>query len=294
MVSLRTKRVCVNISFLAVILSLLMGGSEFTVRWVFRDVTTTTDNWSYFARHWHRTVRTNSYGFRERDFSLTKPRGIYRIAVIGDSIAYGQGIDEQDRFSNLIEKQLARQKGPRQYEVLNFGQPGAETIDHLKILAYPVLEAEPDFVVLEWFTNDVEGHDKSKRPRPLRLAPGPLAGLMQRYSAIFYLLNQHWVTMQQKIGWLSSGTYEDYMLQRFSDPNSPSSVAAQDTLRGFIDICKQRRIPVGIVLFTSPYWGGFALDFLTERALQVCREETIRCLDLRSTFFHTAAVSNFV
>jgi hypothetical protein len=283
---LGSRRLFVNLGFLIIVLSVLTIGAEFVVRWAFRDVTTTTDNWSYFARRWHRTVRTNSYGFRERDFSLTKPRGIYRIAVIGDSIAYGQGIDEQDRFSNLIEKQLTHQNGKRGYEVLNFGQPGAETIDHLKILAYPVLEAEPDFVLLEWFTNDVEGHDKSERPRTSRIIPvDRIASRLQGNSALFYLLNQQWITIQHKMGWFSYGGYTDYMLKRFRDPNSVSSIAAKESLLSFIAMCKQRQIALGIVLFSSPYYGGSTLDFLTDRVLQLCREENVGCLDLRSTFF---------
>ena len=75
------------------------------------------------------------------------------------------------------------------------------------------------------------------------------------------------------------------MLKRFGDPNSVSWIAAKDSLVRFIAICKERQIALGIVFFSSPYHGGSTLDFLTERVLQVCREEGVGCLDLRSTFF---------
>ena len=281
-----TSRLFLNLGFLIIVLSLLTIGAEFVVRWAFRDVTSTSDNSSYFARRWQRTLRKNSYGFRERDFTLAKPHGIYRVAIIGDSITYGQGIQEQDRFSNLIEKELTHQNGKRGYEVLNFGQPGAETIDHLEILASPVLEAEPDFILLQWFTNDVEGHDKSERPRASRVIPvDRIASRLQGNSALFYLLNQQWITIQHKMGWFSHGSYTDYMLKRFGDPNSVSSIAAKESLLSFIAMCKQRQIALGIVLFSSPYYGGSTLDFLTDRVLQLCREENVGCLDLRSTFF---------
>ena len=74
------------------------------------------------------------------------------------------------------------------------------------------------------------------------------------------------------------------MLERFKDSSNPSSIAARDSLETFIHICKERYIPVGIVLFTLPYDGGGSLDFLTERVLQLCKQEGIRCLDLRSSF----------
>lgn len=51
-------------------------------------------------------------------------------------------------------------------EVLNFGRPGSETVDHVETLQDAVLPLQPDFVLLQWFVNDVEGHDKSGRPMP--------------------------------------------------------------------------------------------------------------------------------
>ena len=182
------------------IIIVLLVSAELALRSIFRDVTTTSDNRSYFAKRWrHQTVpRQNTWGFRERDFDLVKPEGVYRIAVIGDSITYGQGIEEADRFTNLLEKELNGKNG--QYEVLNFGRPGAETVDHLDFLKDPVLNADPDSILLQWYTNDVEGHDKSEHPRPLGLIPIRL----RRNSALFYLLHRHLTTIQKNLGWLSS------------------------------------------------------------------------------------------
>lgn len=164
----------INLTILFITTIVLLVIIEFGLRFIFRDVTTTVDNESYFAKRWHKTVRYNTWGFRERDFDLVKPEGVYRIAVIGDSITYGQGIEERDRFTNLLEKQLNNENGNGGYEVLNFGRPGAETIDHLDFLNDPVLSTDPDFVLLQWYTNDVESRDKSERTRPLELIPSKL------------------------------------------------------------------------------------------------------------------------
>jgi len=168
--------------------------TEFALRFIFRDVTTTVDTRSFFGQRWRKTIRQNTQGFRERNFDLLKPEGVYRIAVIGDSITFGQGIEEKDRFTNLSEKEFNSENSRRgRYEVLNFGIPGAETVHHLDILKDPVLSAEPDFILLQWFTNDVEGRDKSGRPRPLILIPIEL----REISALFYLLHDQWITIQQ-------------------------------------------------------------------------------------------------
>ena len=84
--------------------------------------------------------------------------------------------------------------------MLNFGRPRAETVDHLDFLKDPVLNADPDSILLQWYTNDVEGHDKSEHPRPLGLIPIRL----RRNSALFYLLHRHLTTIQKNLGWLSS------------------------------------------------------------------------------------------
>jgi hypothetical protein len=65
----------------------------------------------------------NRFGFRERDFQLEKPANVYRITVIGDSLTFGNGIEEQDRVSNLLEQRLNadQNRGNVDYEVLNFG-----------------------------------------------------------------------------------------------------------------------------------------------------------------------------
>jgi hypothetical protein len=208
-----------------------------------------------------------------------KPVGVYRIAAIGDSITFGPGIDEHERFTNLLEQRLNSRNG--HYEVLNFGRPGAETVDHLKFLKSLVLNAEPDFILLQWYINDVEGHDKRERPRPLPLLPSnSLMRNLRNTSALFFLLDTQWSAVQRKLKWVRSN--EDYMLARFGDPNSVASIAAQEALQQFIRTCNEHHTSVGAVLFSDVYFNEAPSDFLVERALRVCQQEAITCIDLRS------------
>ena len=48
--------------------------------------------------------RTNSLGFRDKERPLKKPKNNYRIFVTGDSFTEGNGVDEESRFTNLLEK----------------------------------------------------------------------------------------------------------------------------------------------------------------------------------------------
>ena len=252
--------------------------AEYAARFFLRDVTTTSHD-SYLTRRWERTVRKNSWGFREREVNTNKAHGIYRIAVIGDSITFGQGIDVEQRFTNILEKHLNAHDSKYTYEVLNFGRRGAETVDEVKFLTHPVLEIKPDFVLLQWFHNDVEGSEKAMRPAPYRLIPSNfLTSVLQRNSLIFHLLNQHWITLQWRLGWLQS--YADYMRTRFGDPDSPPSRAAKVELEKFLSICKKSNIPVGVLLFNP----DSTFSFLADRVLDQCKKEAILCLDLGRTF----------
>lgn len=68
--------------------------AEMASRYIYRDVTTTSYNTGYFAERWRKRNRPqiNRWGFRERNLELHPLVGTCRIALVGDSITYGQGI----------------------------------------------------------------------------------------------------------------------------------------------------------------------------------------------------------
>ncbi len=109
-----------------------------------------------------------------------------------------------------IERRLNDKKNS--YRVYNFGISGAETVDHIGFLD-DIFKIEPDFIILQWFVNDVEGHDKSARPTPYRLIPSHvLSNFLHRNSASFYLINRQWKALQLQVGLVNS--YESSMNAR--------------------------------------------------------------------------------
>ncbi|HLG19231.1 MAG TPA: SGNH/GDSL hydrolase family protein [Bdellovibrionota bacterium] len=276
-----------NLIVLSVTGILLLGLGEVAMRVLLRDVTTTPDNSSYFAKRWDRLeVRRNSLGFREREFERVKPPGVFRIAVIGDSFTFGQGVAEGQRYTNLLETELNRGPRPLRFEVLNFGRAGAQTIDHIRMLEEAVQAGEPDFILLEWFVNDPEGKDTSMRPIPTPLfGSSTLQTYLHPASALYYVANFAWRSFQERLGRIEN--YQDYMVRRFGDPNQADSREAARLLREFIELCRKHGKPLGIVLF--PVIGpelrtGYKLAFLHERVLADCARDGIDCVDLREAF----------
>lgn len=265
------------------ILYLVLG--ELALRAWFSDITTTYDNRSYFALKWKAAnIRTNSAGYREREFARPKPPGVYRIAFLGDSFTFGQGIREEDRLSNQLERELNKRTSG--IEVLNFGNPGHNTADEVKVLKTDVLpDLEPDFVLLQWYVNDLE-------PRPLSPAvegagPAKTGGdllnefkqKMLNVSVIYFLL----ADVVHRVRDMMGANHADETYARVGSPESPESREAEKAMIEFIRAARASNVPVGVVLVPhlSPLKdGNYPFLYLHKRVLGWCEREGIACVDL--------------
>ncbi len=256
--------------------------AEAGTRWVFRDITTSADSGSFFSRDWARgSVLLNPEGFRERSVTMPKPDGTYRIAAIGDSFTFGTGLEPRQRYSDLMNAWL-----PDRFEVVNFGVPGDNTPNHLDTLRNHALPAQADFVLLQWFINDIEGLDLSARPQTWRLAPyPPLHRWLNRHSALYVVANMRCSEIQIAMGLAPS--YADYLQARAGDPGSPDAQREAGLLRRIIDSGRRQGVGTGIVLFPDtglPLDSRYPFAYLHDRVLAVCAEQGITCLDLRKDF----------
>lgn len=254
--------------------------AEFVVRFVFADVTTTAENASYFSnRYWAgNPPQKNSLGFREREFATPHSPGTFRIGVVGDSFTYGQGIAEDARVSNLLEKRLTGDH--HSFEVLNFGISGAETADELLTLTRFVLPSRPDFVILQWFVNDIDDHKEVPREKPARLLPSEtLSRVLQQRSALYYLVEQQYRRLRQ------SRSAEDLKF----DPNSAKASNYRDLLTRFIQTVRSANVPIAMVIYPQLHEvDGSAAKYpqkeLIDFVVNVCESQGATCIDLRTVF----------
>lgn len=97
----------------------------------------------------------NAQGFRGPARALTRSPGTWRLAVVGDSVPYGLGVEATDAFPAVLEDLLSRRLGT-QVEVLNFGVPGYGSGQTLRLIERRVLDFEPDVVLMVFSPDDVE------------------------------------------------------------------------------------------------------------------------------------------
>lgn len=101
---------------------------------------------------------SNSLGFRDVEHPVAKPPGVYRILVLGDSVAMGLHVDDSEAvFPRVLEKTL-NQRGLKA-EVLNFAVSGYNTQQEVETLKAKGLPYHPDLVLLAYTLSSREHID---------------------------------------------------------------------------------------------------------------------------------------
>ena len=98
-------------------------------------------------------VRINENGLRDRQHSYERQNDLDRILVLGDSFAWGYGVEEAERFSQLLEKSLG-------VEVINAGVSGYSTDQELLWYQNEGIKYDTDLVILVIAGNDVGDNEQ--------------------------------------------------------------------------------------------------------------------------------------
>ena len=97
-------------------------------------------------------VSVNQDGHRGRAAQTEEFDGI-RILVVGDSIAFGHGVTMEESFPDVLHREL--NEAGENYEVLNLGVPGYDTIQEVAFLKEVAETYKPDYVLLMFCLNDL-------------------------------------------------------------------------------------------------------------------------------------------
>ena len=107
-------------------------------------------------------IETNRFGYRDIEHKLEKPKGTFRVAILGDSFAEARQVDIQDTFWKLTETKLQSNAKPdSSVEVLNFGVGSYGTTEALVTFEKDVVQFSPDLVILAFYCgNDIINNSK--------------------------------------------------------------------------------------------------------------------------------------
>jgi hypothetical protein len=91
------------------------------------------------------TVKTNSMGFRDREFAPQKPAKM-RIVTLGDSFTFGWGVNAEESWPKLLEEHL-KSTGV-DVEIANLGRPGGSPTTYADIAEKSLDLLHPDLLIV--------------------------------------------------------------------------------------------------------------------------------------------------
>jgi len=192
---------------------------------------------------------TNSAGFRGGERTLAKPPGVFRIAIVGDSIAMGMGVVEAETYAARLERSLAAAHPERRFEVLNFGLSGLNAwsvVERLGRLARPY---DPDLIVYGYTLNDIEGPAYRRSVDFAFVDPRTHAGSP---LTLWRLLGPRFASLRELV-WAPRGSYSFELDDNyFRNPEAWQRVLeAFDRVR---DLANERGICAVVFVHTRLYW----------------------------------------
>ncbi len=98
--------------------------------------------------------RINDLGFRDVARSVDKPPATLRVAVLGDSVTFGYGVERTATYPVLAEAALAG-VSPRAVEVLNFGVNGYNAYNEAELYRGSLHRFDADLVLVQFCINDL-------------------------------------------------------------------------------------------------------------------------------------------
>jgi len=118
------------------------------------------------TERWGLQWRTNAQGMRDQPYATDKPAGTFRIALVGDSIGAGWGVNVEQRFESILEQvwnTRAKETSGLTVEIINCAVPGhspGQRWFHFGQIGWPM---DPDLVIYESTAADVGWDERRLR-----------------------------------------------------------------------------------------------------------------------------------
>jgi hypothetical protein len=189
----------------------------------------------------------NARGYRDLERAPAKPAGGRRLLSLGDSFAWGAGVEFADAYPQRLERALTRRR-KEPWEVVNLALPGMKTTDHAAQLAGEGFAYQPDVVLLGYVLNDSEdpAAAESRRAAEWSEERGPRPSLLDRSALLRLFRGRIWATLENRRR--ISGYRSMY------DEKAPGWIAGQAALQKMGRLCREHGVPWVVAIF--PLFGN--------------------------------------
>ncbi|MDT7781462.1 MAG: hypothetical protein QOC99_3974 [Acidobacteriota bacterium] len=175
---------------------------------------------------------TDSLGLRSSvagEVYAPRREGEYRIAVVGDSVTFGEGVAHtQDTFACVLERALNQRQSAVRVKVFNFGASAYSVRVMAATLRRRMLEVEPDLVLMAIIPSDFNLSRTPSVDAWGYLTDNKLSGFLPRDSSVRLTLRKiHTLYLLRDIiyPWLDAGPRAEDVLAAGGVPDSYSFIS---------------------------------------------------------------------
>jgi GDSL-like Lipase/Acylhydrolase family len=213
-------------------------------------------------------VRTNAHGMRSPEIAEKAAPGVARIAFVGDSIAMGWGVAEQETFTHQVIAAL--QAEGRKVDGYNLGVGNYNTAQELALFRDVGEKFKPDIIVLCYFINDAE-------PMP-KYADNDW---LEQHSAAWVVFRYRIDSLIRQFG--EAPDWKRYYRELY-EPGADGWKQTRTALGGFADAA--RKLGAELVVFNIPELRElkpYPFGDVTAKVRQVAEKHGVPFVDLLSS-----------
>jgi len=237
----------------------------------------------------------NSWGHRsDYEYTLEKPKGKFRILVLGDSMTVGQGIENvENTYPKKLEYYLNEKLQLPQFEIINTAGLGWNTDTQLYDLFINGFKFQPDMVFLGFYHNDIPWSDfLSCDAREIELISynGPLRKLLKQ-SHLYKFVNLKINRLLEKIG--NKPKFTDCIKASYSS-------IEWDMLKVYLDainmacVIRNVKLVIGVIPLMYQLDDNYPIPEVHSKLMGYCKERGIECIDFYEDGFKGLDEKNLI
>ncbi len=231
-----------------------LGVSYFSEVDAYFDILETKDNYSYIHPALMDeifqgvSVQTNSRGLRGPEFPFQKPEGLKRLLILGDSIVFGWGVEYENTFPALIQRNF--DLSDIHTEVIPAGVCSWNTRTEYEYFKREAIKFSPDILMLVIVGNDTDPKDNSN----IEIGKEELLDLVYRPNTEQDILRRIWFGLvelsyvfrhfQFAVKMLTEKDYE-----KITGRDDLTWLDTQLALDGMISLCEEEGVSFIPVLY---------------------------------------------
>lgn len=215
-------------------------------------------------------VQINAIGLRDREINATtKPDGVVRTVMLGDSLTFGWGVKAEDTPSKLVENLLNDPPGAGRVEVINTGVGNYNTAMEVAYFLDHGWKLKPDVVVLNYFINDAEPTPKRRR------------AVWSEYSYAYVFLASAIDKLSRE--YFGKADWKTYYRDLYKK-EAPGWNAAQDAIRHLATYARENDIQLLVVNYPELHQlRDYPFPQVTAEVAAAAKENNVEFLDLLPT-----------